>query len=262
MALPWTPEEALKGAQLLSRALKCSPSPETPGFTYATDLSALFDEGADRSLAAEDIPLISNGDSNEQETFPIDDSVAANLMGSQDNTQDDNNFADEDTIVLPETDMDFRTSGRFLCLEAGRRTDQGDALQSVDEGLSNEEEQEEFTENESHGLNSESAIEGFHEEPTQQESEAASAALDLEGTIGGSHEEPTHQESDAETAALGLDTAMAKMAQYMQSTEAAAARAAEAQARVQKFLADKSHNSVSAPTLTKPRTPVVLKRDR
>ncbi len=47
-----------------------------------------------------------------------------------------------------------------------------------------------------------------------------------------------------------------KLSQYKQSTQAAVARAADAQARVQKFLAEKSR------TTTKATTPIVLKRSK
>jgi hypothetical protein len=52
--------------------------------------------------------------------------------------------------------------------------------------------------------------------------------------------------------------ALAKLSQYMQSTQAAALKAADAQARVQKFLADKIREPYATATL--PKTPVVLKR--
>ena len=79
---------------------------------------------------------------------------------------------------------------------------------------------------------------------------AAENDMEVE-TVGGDPEE----EAKADSAA-----AMSKMAYYMQSTQAAALRAADAQARVQKFLADKTRQP--SPVITKPKTPVVMRHSQ
>ena len=92
--------------------------------------------------------------------------------------------------------------------------------------------------------------------------ELISLGADIEAE-GKENSSPTQQAATeyAETQAA-IESTMAKMAHYMQSTQAAAVRAADAQARVQKFLADKARPAFVAQTLTKPKTPAVLKHSQ
>jgi len=110
--------------------------------------------------------------------------------------------------ALPATDADFRQSGRFLCLDTGRR--------------------------------------------------AADSDMELQ-TLG--EEDDVKEGQDGAPASVGASD-MAKMSHYMQSTQAAAIRAADAQARVQKFLADKTREPFVPLVLTKPKTPVVLRHSQ
>jgi ATPase subunit of ABC transporter with duplicated ATPase domains len=56
-----------------------------------------------------------------------------------------------------------------------------------------------------------------------------------------------------------VQTAAAKLSQYMQKTQDAATRAATAQARVAKFLAEKQRGTFVATTVTVPKTPTVMR---
>jgi hypothetical protein len=49
---------------------------------------------------------------------------------------------------------------------------------------------------------------------------------------------------------------------YRQMTEAAQARAAEVRSRLEKYIASKKWKKGSVPTMTKPETPQVLKRNK
>jgi hypothetical protein len=219
MALPWTPEEELKGAQLLSQALQFSPAP-----SLAADLHSVFDEGDE-----------DEEQSDQQFSAPLDDvsAVVQPQLPKTPHMSDTGSLNDASSSSA--IDADFRQSGRFLCLDAGRRVEEGMELQSVNEGTS--------------------VTEGADDDSIDSESESEQENEEKK------NDEPNESAVPASTPGE-KESAVAKLAQFMQSTEAAAARAADAQARVQNFLANKGRHSVSAPTLTKPRTPVVLKRDK
>lgn len=221
MALPWTPEEELKGAQLLSQALQFSPSP-----SLAADLHSVFDEGDEDEEQSED---------------PLDDvsAVVQPQLPKTPHMSDTGSLKDASSSSA--IDADFRQSGRFLCLDAGRRVEEGMELQSVNEGTSVTEGADDDS------IDSENESEQENEEKENEEPNEPAVPASTPGEMDNLAEK---------------ESAVAKLAQFMQSTEAAAARAADAQARVQNFLANKGRHSVSAPTLTKPRTPVVLKRDK
>eukprot|EP00614_Pseudopedinella_elastica_P019728 CAMPEP_0172653622 /NCGR_PEP_ID=MMETSP1068-20121228/243919_1 /TAXON_ID=35684 /ORGANISM="Pseudopedinella elastica, Strain CCMP716" /LENGTH=578 /DNA_ID=CAMNT_0013468057 /DNA_START=42 /DNA_END=1775 /DNA_ORIENTATION=- len=234
-SVPWTPENAKAGKQLLTTALDMfSPDPKQPK----------EDAEDDESLAP-----------SERDGAPI--------SPESDSENEDNEAPGEAEEENPTSgyslETDFMKSGRFMCLDVGRRAEEG----AMGDQVIGEEQGEEL------GL--EEGEENDCEE-AEEDPEPAGGATGYEkvGADGGLSEgvetdeeqaafeagpdEDKENEPEAAWAQEEIDMGMLEMQPFTEKTKAAAARAADVQARVQKFLAD-----VRREPVTVPKTPQVLK---